>query len=474
MELLGFIFPLVQNCCSTLQVQRDLPSVPPARGAGVRLHWRRRDSLACASLTGIPAMRPPARCSASWCRGAGCAQLPGQGCWLSTSIVFITYRTRLAKAATNSDSGKWLLCFAVFNYSCLCSKQVGRKEMVFLFFSLKICWFWLSVPHINASLLHGSVAGWWGVMVTPEKRPNLGHCCEVRMGGEARLDVATWCAFEFWELLLQPRHVGALLQGLVLLAFTQHFSERAEGFSPPCAWYKHQLITRRLEACRGLLPLAKGNSTLLSAGQKLFVVWAVIQPVVRCLLIPHHAYQQTACLSLVVFRWQQDESWVALYQCWLLLGTGNGRNVIKGWFHCTAALSSGGIGNSFSDRKRHRRSACWLRMQGLGDVDGNRTEEKTVVKLQDLQRWAMLCPFTEERKWNETRGGKGCLARAMKMSDMFCYKREYLEFALMHHDCVLFSVTILSEWGSCSLILDKYKEVISTSPEVWASFEREQ
>lgn len=72
-------------------------------------------------------------------------------------------------------------------------------------------------------------------MVTPEKRPNLGHCCEVRMGGEARLDVATWCAFEFWELLLQPRHVGALLQGLVLLAFTQHFSERAEGFSPPCA-----------------------------------------------------------------------------------------------------------------------------------------------------------------------------------------------------------------------------------------------
>lgn len=78
----------------------------------------------------------------------------------------------------------------------------------------------------------------------------------------------------------------------------------------------------------------------------------------------------------------------------------------------------------------------------------------------------MLCPFTEERKWGETRRGKGCLARAMKMSDVFCYKREYLKFALTHHVCILFSVTVLSELGSCSLILYKYKEkVISASPE---------
>ena len=137
----------------------DLPSAPSARGAGVGLHWRRRGGPACASIAGIPAMHLPARCSASWCRGVISAQAPGQGCWLSTTTVFITYWTRLAKAATNSDSGKRLLCLAVFNYGCHCSKQVDRKKMVSLFFILKICWFWLSVPHINGSLLLGSVAG---------------------------------------------------------------------------------------------------------------------------------------------------------------------------------------------------------------------------------------------------------------------------------------------------------------------------
>lgn len=86
-------------------------------------------------------------------------------------------------------------------------------------------------------------------MITTWKRPNLSHCCEVRMGGEARLDVVTWCAFEFSGLLLQPGHVGALLQGLVLLLDPGGFStlhKRVSVNLVPCISISSSLEVLRL------------------------------------------------------------------------------------------------------------------------------------------------------------------------------------------------------------------------------------